>query len=315
MTSLEQLQLRLQHVPHAQTETHSRARPSRLPLPPSFRKLECMVDQDVVPVTTFMSSIELPSGVEVRIRNASHYDDPSNCIAGISDFARIAHLAFKAARMSLDSPWSLLLTHYESYILLGDERLAYRLRLPDVLSRDGPSTNNTLIRMARPSEARLTISDLNGIFNLFPLARLQTLMLSGEMMDILFSFADDAPKYVRLINKLMNAPAIRHLALDLTTDAILLFNKLAEVRVQEDRTTTTARVFPFLETITISLDGRCCEDDPLLKDALAPAFIALGAAVDARRQCANLVHEICVDRRLKFMWPWEIMTETTIVTV
>ncbi|KZV64024.1 hypothetical protein PENSPDRAFT_656881 [Peniophora sp. CONT] len=313
MTSLECL--KLNHVPqvHAQPR-HLPSSAQRLALPPSFRKLECLVGRDAIPATTFMSHIELPRGVEVSLGIDIPFDYEEHRIGGISDFARLSGTTLRATCMSPDLPWSLFLTHCEAYILLGDGKPAHRLRSPaDILPWSGSHSNNALVHLARPTITQLTISDLNGLFLLLPLAHLKSLSISGDLLDTLCM--DDFPEYAQIIDKILAVPCVGHLTLGLSDNAAHLLEKLAEIHSHLGQV-PTAVSFPFLETITVGVEDRVDVDNHLfLKESLTPVFDALAAAVNARRNCANQVRELRVDRQLKSMYTWELVTGAAVVTV
>ncbi|KZV64026.1 hypothetical protein PENSPDRAFT_757560 [Peniophora sp. CONT] len=310
LTQLERLRLDnvLRKIDQSSSTVHT--------LPPSFRKLEYRVGSQrlaFAPVVDLMTRIELPRGVQVILGYDVDGDD-GGCIDGISDFARDVGATFRATRTLPGSPWSLHLAHHEAHVLLGDEYPTLQ-SMADTLSVDGITTTDSRICLSRLSTTHLTIGDLNGLFQLLPLSHLSSLSLDKQTIETLSSESDsDEEDRARrqMIDKLLTAPALRHLLLSMgwSINATHLFAKLAEVRNQDGR--DIPLVFPLLETLTIGVEIQLGVDGDVesrAKELLAPISAALDTVVNARRNCARPVSEARIERRLKYTYAWEVETK------
>ncbi|VDC01169.1 unnamed protein product [Peniophora sp. CBMAI 1063] len=312
-TGLEHL--RLEHVPKARLRKHERPPPYGFPLPSSFRKLECLVSEDVVPATDFLNCVQIPYGVEVVLETDSLSDKSEHCMVGISDFARLVDVAFKASQSTHDSPWSLVLTLREAYLLRGDKKFIPGVRsLADLNPRMISARSGMLTRATRPLGSELTDGDLNGLFQLLPVENLTSLTISEDMTDAFF--ADDFSFLTQSVNRVFAAPAVRHLTVELTANTTHIFAKLAQTHVEDAR--NNAVVFPFLKTIGIIVGSNApveSDDNSHLQESLAPVFAAMAAAVNARQHCSVPIDELRVDRELRTFYAWESVTGARVVMV
>ncbi|VDC01157.1 unnamed protein product [Peniophora sp. CBMAI 1063] len=326
--SLPQLeQLRLSCTPASDDTAISDAPTSatrRRLLPPTFRRLECVLGDEndgVHSAFEILTRIKFSRGVEVVLLDSNEYDyyytwgDEGTQIA-----SRLVRLANMACCVNCDlhrSCWGLLLTVAEAYILLGDDVSwsTEHLRSPDdTRSWTTDRADSSLIRIGRNAcyNDKVTAGDLDGLAQLLPLETLAYFTLSGTIIRRLSEKHQE--DRIQIVEKLLSAPGIRHLAIAIIAQAATLLEKL--VRTVHKHDDCASIPLPSLESIHLYVDAKVDDfDDPGTKDALAPVFSALVAAVNSRQHCNKAVREIRVDRKVWAMYSWEEGLHGTSVVV
>ncbi|VDC01158.1 unnamed protein product [Peniophora sp. CBMAI 1063] len=315
-------QLRLSRVPAGGGTAISDAPaspPRRRSLPPTFRRLECLMEKNgyrVHSALDVLSRLEFARGVEVDLNDHNRADVRWFPDDDITNLARLAHAAYGANRDLQQSPWGLLLTFGKACMLLGDDISwsTERLRSPDDMYHlYKERTTNSLTSIARiPDKADLRPGDLIGLCELLPLKSLASLSLDGDALYRLFN--DSITEFAHVVEKLFSAPAISHLAVAMTTDAARLFGKLIEDPKQNDR--ASAALLPALETVYLYVDAATDGlDDAPSAESLAPVFSSLVAAVNSRQDRTKAVREVRMDRKVWAMYSWEALHGANVVVV